>query len=76
MKEIDLRGLPASERRPKIQEAVEKLNSGDEAVLLIQHEDFFGALPKTIEGFQNAVEFKSITFGDNYTLFKVLVQKK
>ncbi|CAB1127728.1 conserved protein of unknown function [Candidatus Hydrogenisulfobacillus filiaventi] len=72
---LDLRGLPAAERRPRIAEAVAGMAPGDSAVLVIEHEDFWGAIPKTIEGFAGQVRFDSITFEQNYRVYDVRVTK-
>ena len=72
---VDLQGLPASERRPKIAEAVQALHPGDSAQLVIAHEDFWVAIPKTIEGFSPMVRFESINFNADYTVYYVLVKK-
>ncbi|AUW94899.1 MAG: DUF2249 domain-containing protein [Sulfobacillus thermosulfidooxidans] len=76
MKLLDLKGLPASERRPRIAEAVKDLEPGELAMIVIAHEDFWGAIPKTIEGFSDQVKFESITFENDYNTFNVLVFKK
>lgn len=72
---LDLKGLPASERRPRIAEAVNQLQTGESAIIVIQHEDFWTAIPKTIEGFASQVDFESITFENNYQTFNVLIHK-
>lgn len=73
---LDLKGLPASERRPRIAEAVNQLQTGESAIIVIQHEDFWTAIPKTIERFASQVDFESITFENNYQTFNVLINKK
>jgi len=73
---LDLKGLPAGERRPKIQEAIARMEPGDTAMLVISHEDFWGAIPKTIEGFSGQVDFQLMTFEKNYSVVNILVQKR
>lgn len=73
---LDLKGLPAGERRPLIAEAVKTLKSGEMAMIVIAHEDFWPAIPKTIEGFSDQVKFESIILEDDYRIFNVLISKK